>query len=160
MTEASSIVLTPSSHCPGVVDTPRNLPWRRPNRLPNEARRLTFRPDQKPGDRQSLPDSRYRWTKNGGHVNPVRGKTRIVVDRSAGQTAETPCGASHTKRSIAVRVRPPRNSWPRHSYYRNGGSALLPDGAWSGLCAERREPDPDAAGHLLPSRRSGVRIGR
>jgi len=26
-----------------------------------------------------------------------------VVDQSAGQTAETPCGASHTKRSIAVR---------------------------------------------------------
>src|SRR5438094_6208142 len=49
----------------------------------------------------------------------VRGKTRIVVDRSAGQTAETPCGASHTKRSIAVRVRPPRNSWPGHSYYQN-----------------------------------------
>src|SRR5207248_10732304 len=65
MTEASSIVLTPSSHCPGVVDTPRNLPWRRPNRLPNEARKLTFRPDQKPGDRQvstpcSAPPNRLR----------------------------------------------------------------------------------------------------
>jgi putative tryptophan/tyrosine transport system substrate-binding protein len=42
----------------------------------------------------------------------------------------------------------------------NGGSVLLPDGAWSGLCAERREPGPHAAGRLLPSRRPGGRTGR
>ena len=34
---------------------------------------------------------------------------------------EAPCGTSHPKRSIAVRVRPPRNSWPVHTYYRYGG---------------------------------------
>src|ERR1700694_292307 len=52
----------------------------------------------------------------------VRGKTRIVVDRSAGQTAPRHLAApAHTKQSIAVRVRPPRNRWPGHSYYRNGG---------------------------------------
>ena len=33
----------------------------------------------------------------------------------------------------------------------NNGSALLPDGAWSGLCAERQEPARDAAGRRLPT---------
>src|SRR6187431_704479 len=34
---------------------------------------------------------------------------------------------------------------------RSDGSALLPDGAWSGLCAERQEPGRDATGRRLPS---------
>ena len=42
----------------------------------------------------------------------------------------------------------------------NDGSALLPDGAWSGLCAEQQEPGRDAADRRLPSRRPGVRTGR
>jgi hypothetical protein len=31
-----------------------------------------------------------------------------------------------TKRSIAVRVKPPRNTWPGHSYYPSGGSDRRP----------------------------------
>jgi hypothetical protein len=42
------------------------LPWRRPNRLPNEARRLTFRPDQKPGDRQINPGLSFRLDEKRG----------------------------------------------------------------------------------------------
>src|ERR1700730_11844868 len=34
---------------------PRNLPWRRPNRSPNEDRKLTFRPDQKTGGPSNQP---------------------------------------------------------------------------------------------------------
>lgn len=39
-------VLTP----PWGGERPRNSPWRRPCRPPNEIRKLTFRPDQNPGD--------------------------------------------------------------------------------------------------------------
>lgn len=49
--------------------TPRSLPWWRPKRLPNEARKLTFRSDQKPGDRQSNPGLSLSLDENGGHVN-------------------------------------------------------------------------------------------
>src|SRR5829696_2517597 len=35
----------------------RSLPERRPERLPNEAQRLTFRPDQNPGGRQPITRS-------------------------------------------------------------------------------------------------------
>ena len=37
---------------------PRNSPWRQPCRPPNEIRRLTFRPDQDPGDPQDRPGFR------------------------------------------------------------------------------------------------------
>ena len=35
--------------------------WLRPKRLPSEARKLTFRPDQKPGDRHGLRNSCQWW---------------------------------------------------------------------------------------------------
>src|SRR5215207_6003865 len=40
----------------------------------------------------------------------VRGKTRVVVDQRVGQATPAPCGTSDVSRSIAVRVRPPRNT--------------------------------------------------
>src|SRR4051812_9079135 len=40
----------------------------------------------------------------------VRGKTRMAVDQRVGQATPAPCGTSDVSRSIAVRVRPPRNT--------------------------------------------------
>src|ERR1700687_358531 len=73
----------------------------------------------------------------------------VVVAISLAGHRDRACGAWPDSRSSNTDCHDP-----------NGGAALLPDGAWSGLCAERREPDPDAAGRLLTSRRSGVRTGR
>src|SRR3954462_1459343 len=40
----------------------------------------------------------------------VRGKTRMAVDQRVGQATPAPCGTSDVSRSVAVRVRPPRNT--------------------------------------------------
>src|SRR5215207_2923643 len=40
----------------------------------------------------------------------VRGKTQMAVDQRVGQATPAPCGTSDVSRSIAVRVRPPRNT--------------------------------------------------
>jgi hypothetical protein len=42
------------------------LPWRQPKKLPNEARKLTFRLDQKPGDRHEARKLTFRLDQKPG----------------------------------------------------------------------------------------------
>jgi len=93
-----------------------------PNRMPGQDSKATGR-QALLGSHASAGQCPHRRVFPGGRQ--VRGKTRLAVDQSGGQATQ---GTSprQPERPIAVRVRPPRNNWPWHSYCRCGKSTPAP----------------------------------
>src|SRR4051794_15315165 len=76
---AAAIQREPSSHCPGVADSPGICPGGGPTGRRMKTGSSAFRRTKNPGT-VTTPDSRYPWwMKNGGHVN---GKSSRIELRS------------------------------------------------------------------------------
>src|ERR1700686_3009011 len=71
---AAAIQREPSSHCPGVADSPGICPSGGPTGRRMKTGSSAFGRTKNRGTVKSIPDSRYAWMKNGGHVSTPAGR--------------------------------------------------------------------------------------